>query len=97
MQQWAFFDRSQLPEEYKAIGRIHGWWTAEGLEEEHRLANDYGISWSLRGPPEGPEPGSPSLWRGKKWAANARQWKMSGGASKVERLHKYGKAAAKHF
>ena len=72
---WQFSAREQLPKEYAELDL----WTA--LDEEAEVARRFQIPWNLRGPPTGPVPGKPKLWRGMQWRPNARKWMSRGGAA----------------
>ena len=51
---WGYRYRCQLPATY----RFHDWWSEDALKEEARLAREHMIPWTLRGPPDGPGPGT---------------------------------------
>ena len=88
---WQFSMRQQLPSAY----RFEDWWSEESLELEARLAKHHLIPWALRGPPNGPQPGSPKLWRSLSWRPNAQKWMSRGGTELGERAVKYGKGKNK--
>ena len=73
---WTFAGREKLPEEYK---QITDWYSEAGLALEHQIAKYYLIPWALRGPPNGPHPGGPRLWRGMAWRPNAKKWMSRSG------------------
>ena len=83
---WLFSARRQLPITYQ----FEDWWSEESLKEEARLAVRHMIPWSLRGPPNGPQPGGPKTWRDMAWRAGSCKWMSRGGQTKDARDAKYG-------
>ena len=86
--QWAFWNREHLPDEYK---QITDWFSAEGLEEENRIAKNFHIPWQFRGPPTGPQLGGPKLWRGMGWRPGTMKWMKRSGKNLEQRSNKYGR------
>ena len=88
---WVYEDRRTLPAKYA----FDDWWSEDALAEEARLAKEFMIPWSLRGPPDGPVLGKPSLWRGLSWRPNAKKWMARGGTTLDDRNLAYGKNKGK--
>ena len=86
---WAITCRENIPPEYA----FDDWWSEESLKAEAAIAREYMLPWQLRGPPHGPQPGTPLLWRGMEWRPNTRKWMKRAGSQLDERNLAYGKAS----
>ena len=65
------------------------------MKEEARLAKEHMIPEALRGPPDGPGPGPPWLWRGMTWKEDTREWVKRAGKRLEGRNEYYGKRKGK--